>query len=124
MQGAATCVGVLLVEDEKDLREVMTMALEIEGFEVKTAANGREALELLRQKPEPCLILLDLMMPVMSGWDFLAERRSSEALRSIPVVIVSAFAPSPPPDTDAVIPKPIKFDKLIDLVQRYCIKPA
>src|SRR5690349_17497986 len=84
---------VLIVEDDADLREMMAQLLTLEGFSVETASNGREALRYLESGDggRPNLILLDLMMPVMDGWEFrrrqLADMRSAE----IPVVVLSAL---------------------------------
>ena len=82
---------VLIVDDDLDIREVLADTLQDRGFNVITAANGLEALELVRSMPAPpSVILLDLMMPVMDGYGFLDERRKDPALASIPVAIVTA----------------------------------
>jgi CheY-like chemotaxis protein len=82
---------VLVVDDSALVREVMAGALGSQGYRVSTAADGREALEVLRRGPLPDLILLDLMMPGMDGWEFLRERRHDAALAAVPVIIVSAL---------------------------------
>jgi CheY-like chemotaxis protein len=79
---------LLLVDDEIDLREMLTQYLTLHGHTVQEAANGREALQLVKQK-SPRLILLDLNMPVLSGWEFLSERRDCTQLSEIPVVVIS-----------------------------------
>src|SRR5450432_1078800 len=82
---------VLVVEDDVDIREALAETLENLGFHVVTAANGRDALTLLRQLAvPPSVILLDLLMPVLDGYGFLEERRKSAELAAIPVVIVTA----------------------------------
>lgn len=82
---------VLVVEDDDEVREFLCALLQAAGWEALGAANGREALELLRAMHGlPDLILLDLMMPVMTGPQFLAERRGDPALAGVPVVIVSS----------------------------------
>jgi len=83
-----TC-SVLLVEDDKPTREVMARTLEKSGWTVSEAGNGREALERLAQK-KPRLILLDLMMPVMDGFDFLLEMRANADWQDIPVIVLTA----------------------------------
>src|SRR5262249_33833533 len=82
---------VLVVDDNAAVREVMAGALASQGYRASTAADGREALELLRRGPLPDLILLDLMMPGMDGWEFLRQRRHDAALAAVPVIIVSAL---------------------------------
>src|SRR5215212_857675 len=81
---------VLVVDDEQGLLEVVRFALEGEGFEVETARNGVEALERLRTGMRPSLVLLDLMMPVMSGWEFLDEIARSPSLEPPPIVVLTA----------------------------------
>ncbi len=80
---------VLVVDDDPDIREVVALVLEDEGFSVETAVNGAEALEKVRADP-PCGILLDMMMPVMDGAQFLRAWGSEAASRHVPVVVMSA----------------------------------
>ena len=117
--GAAT---VLVVEDDFDLRDALVPILEYEGHRVVSAANGREALDRLHAMPRPSLILLDLMMPVMSGEEFRAEQLRDPALASIPVVVVSAH-PSAEEQAArigaaAVLKKPFDVDELLEQVRR------
>src|ERR1044071_1184503 len=79
------CTMILVVEDDSAIREVLTDVLESEGYQVLNAANGREAIQLLRSSTLPCLILLDLMMPVMNGWQFRDEQRQDPLLAPVPV---------------------------------------
>lgn len=83
---------ILVVDDEADVREAIRETLEYDGYMAVEAANGLEALQYLRNHPAPCLVLLDLMMPVMSGFDFLHEVSRDATLRSISILIVSAAA--------------------------------
>jgi two-component system, chemotaxis family, chemotaxis protein CheY len=113
---------VLIVEDDEDLREMMAQILALEGFETATATNGREALEYLKRDDAPQLILLDLMMPVMDGWEFQRERSRDPVLAGVPVVVLSALD-----ETRAVgaashefLKKPLDFDRLLQLVKAYC----
>jgi CheY-like chemotaxis protein len=84
--------GVLVVEDNADILQAIVQVLEDEGHFVRVAANGREALERLRERdaPLPRVILLDLMMPVMDGWAFRAEQLRDPTLADIPVVVLTA----------------------------------
>jgi len=114
---------VLVVEDDPDVREVMMAIVESEGHRAVAAENGDEALQLLRAGLHPCLILLDLMMPVKDGWEFRAEQRTDPALASIPTIIVSAVGRQ---SIDALQPtaaleKPIDYDQLTRLLKRHCI---
>lgn len=124
-QGELAPGYILVVDDDKAIREALEMVLEDEGYAVASAANGREALELLRASGGlPALILLDLMMPVMNGWEFREEQQRSAALAAIPVVVLSA-------DSDvtrkaaalgvaASLNKPVHLDVLLDVVSAYC----
>ena len=96
--------------------------LEDEGYSTVVAANGREALERLRALTPPCLILLDLMMPVMSGREFLAALREDGVLAPIPVVVVTAWPTEAQatPGVQGFVKKPIDVEVLLDLVRRYC----
>jgi CheY-like chemotaxis protein len=82
---------VLVVEDDQDIREGLTHILRDEGFDVHVASNGLEALDLIRRRGSPDVIILDLLMPVMSGVELLAILRRTPSLASIPVVVMSAF---------------------------------
>jgi CheY-like chemotaxis protein len=81
---------VLVVDDDDELRESLTELLAYEGFDVTAARNGREALDYLHEHPRPCLIVLDLMMPVMNGQEFRAEQLRDRQLADIPVVVLTA----------------------------------
>src|SRR5213593_2710780 len=113
---------VLIVEDDADLREMMAQLVALEGYEAHTASNGREALDYLRHSQRPELILLDLMMPVMDGWEFRREQRKDPAIADVPVVVLSALDPSRGADIGAVefLKKPLDFDRLLTLVRQYC----
>ena len=89
-QDDSPAANILLVEDDFDVRDALIPILEYEGHRVVGAANGQEALDRLRSGAKPSLILLDLMMPGMSGTEFRAEQLRDPALASIPVVVVSA----------------------------------
>ena len=116
--------SILVVEDDAATRDAVALVLEDEGYSVTGVANGQEALLHLRQTAPPNLILLDLMMPVMNGWEFRKQQTQDPALQSIPVVVISADGALPQKAaalgaTDYLI-KPIDLDKLLEAVQRYC----
>jgi CheY-like chemotaxis protein len=114
---------VLIVEDDADLREMMAQLLTLEGFHAATVANGREALEYLEDhQAKPDLILLDLMMPVMDGWEFRRKQRANPAVADVPVIVLSALDQSRAADVaaDAFLKKPLDFDRLLQLVRDYC----
>ena len=113
---------ILIVEDDADLREMMAQLLTLEGFRANTVANGREALEYLRQGDKPDVILLDLMMPVMDGWEFRRQQQASADLSKVPVIVLSALDQARAADVNAVafLKKPLDFDRLLELVRQYC----
>ncbi len=110
------------MEDDEDLRDMMAQMLAIEGFDAATAANGLEALEYLHATPKPHVILLDLMMPVMDGWEFRRQQRADPELAPVPVIVLSALDPvrSAAVGAVAVLKKPLDFDRLLELVREHC----
>ena len=122
------CSRILVVEDEPDLRDTLRDLLELEGYRVSTAANGKEGLQVIEEVGEPCLILLDLMMPVMNGWEFMhALRTQPLAASNVPVVVVSAaadIADLPQRYGCAVLRKPVRIEQLLALAHAYCTGSA
>ena len=115
--------AVMIVEDDRDTREMLGRFLELEGFEVQTAENGQLALEALRTTGDPCVILLDLMMPVMNGWQFREAQASDPRFAKIPVIVVTAAGARddiPPIDADGWVPKPVDFDCLLATIDSFC----
>ncbi|RKH17524.1 response regulator [Corallococcus praedator] len=114
---------VLVVEDDDDVRAAIAEILEGEGYEVAVAANGREALDELVHLRAPCLILLDLRMPVLDGAGFLLNLRSDwPRLRDVPVLVLTAVDSEPPPDTQGLLRKPIIPDELLASVGRLAVR--
>jgi CheY-like chemotaxis protein len=115
---------ILVVEDDSDLREALCSVLEDAGYSVAGFANGLEALEYLRRGEPPRLVLLDLMMPVMSGWEFREEQMKDPRLSPIPVVILSAHVKADifgqSLGVASTIRKPLSVDELVRVVARYC----
>lgn len=121
------CRTILVVEDDPDIAESLSDVLESEGYVVVTAANGLEGLECLRDIGKPCLILLDLMMPVMSGGEFLAVLRRDDRFASVPVVVVSAWqreAAQVSAQSQGFVKKPVALDSLLETAVRFCPEPS
>lgn len=109
---------VLVVDDDPDIRETLRDVIEAEGFAVVCAANGREALAALGMGLRPSLVVLDLMMPAMNGWELLAAIRADRALADLPVAVISAAGGrATPPGATCFLGKPIDLDTLIELVR-------
>jgi CheY-like chemotaxis protein len=117
---------ILVVEDNGGTRDSLVMLLQMEGFEAAGVENGREALRVLREGYNACLILLDLMMPIMDGWSFRVEQRHDPQLADIPVVVLTATV-DPAREAQqlgavASFPKPLDIARLLELVEQYCPK--
>jgi CheY-like chemotaxis protein len=118
---------VLVVDDNEHAAEALALYLRLEGFAAVTASNGEEALEYLRGNPPPCLIVLDLTMPVMDGWQFRREQLRDPQLARVPVVLCTAV---PPLDSDPVLDgvldtfvKPVDPSRLAEQA-RLCCRPS
>lgn len=115
-------MNVLVVEDHADVREMLTVLLECEGFSVRTAANGVEALQQL-SRARPSLILLDLMMPVMTGDQFRERQLADPDFRDVPVICMTAahdgLARAERLRMDAFFPKPVDFEILLGAVRAH-----
>jgi CheY-like chemotaxis protein len=113
---------VLIVEDDEDLRDMMAQMLTIEGFATAAVSNGREALDYLHSTNKPQVILLDLMMPVMDGWEFRRQQKADPEIAPVPVIVLSALdqGRAAPVDADAFLKKPLDFDRLLGLVRDHC----
>jgi CheY-like chemotaxis protein len=119
--------SILVVDDDPGIRTMLTLFLTHKGHSALEATNGQEALDQLRQSAQPpCLILLDLMMPVMSGAEFRSEQQQDPTLAPIPVALISAAENlqelAPALNADICLEKPIDFDSLLQVVERYCTK--
>jgi CheY-like chemotaxis protein len=117
---------ILVVEDDHDIRESIAEVLIEGGYDVATASDGAAALDLLHQagRPRPALVLLDLMMPVMCGWELRQKLLEDTELAAIPVVVLSgdAHAEEKAAELCAVeaLGKPISLSKLLEVVSTYC----
>jgi CheY-like chemotaxis protein len=114
---------VLVVDDDPTVRGMMSRLLLLKGFSVRVAEDGCKALNLLRSMPRlPCLVVLDLAMPIMDGREFLRLRARDPILCDTPVVVVSGN-PQPgaiPEGADACLRKPVDVDKLIGFIEHHC----
>jgi CheY-like chemotaxis protein len=116
---------VLVVDDDPDIRESLETVLGIHGHPVATAADGSEAIELLRREPAPpCLILLDLMMPGMNGFEFRAELEADPSFAHIPVIIITGAGVLVDEKANTlraeVLRKPFDLKALLSTVKRFC----
>ncbi len=111
--------SVLIVEDDHDIRECISELLATQGFQVHQASDGREGLELL-ESTRPGVVVLDLMMPVMTGWEFLEEQKRRPTVARVPVVVVTASDSTP--DVACILRKPLDIEELFEAVE--CLADA
>jgi CheY-like chemotaxis protein len=113
---------ILVVDDDDTVREALCDALELEGYRAVGMPHGAAAMQHLRTGARPCLILLDLMMPVMDGRTFRQTMLADESLTDIPIIIITAAGGQAAADLPAsrILPKPLHMDSVIDVVQEHC----
>jgi two-component system chemotaxis response regulator CheY len=114
---------ILVVDDDPEERESMSFFLDAKGYSVVEAENGQEALEVLKRiRRFPCLVVLDLFMPVLNGREFLKRLAQDPVLRDIPVIVVSGNDNFDVPlkGVAAYLRKPVKPDRLVEIVDQYC----
>src|ERR1700683_307749 len=112
--------NVLIVEDDDGARTALGDIFDVEGFRVACSANGQEALDYLRKSPPPDVIILDLQMPVMDGWQFRREQKKDQRLAKVPVVVVTAFSAPKNIDAAEILQKPLDVDELLGVVRQHC----
>lgn len=119
--------NILIVEDDLAIRILLSDCLSQEGHHVATAIDGSKALEYLSQNPPPCLILLDLMMPIMDGMEFRSIQLQNPLFAKIPVIVITAGIFTEKQinllQAKAYLKKPFDIDKLIELVNSLCVVP-
>lgn len=120
MENLSCPACVLVVEDDVDIREMLGELLEDEGYETALAKDGEEALELLSTIPRPCLVLADLVMPVMDGWNLLKALSLDDRFATIPVVIMSGANKTTFPTQMPVLKKPADTAILLEIVHEHC----
>jgi CheY-like chemotaxis protein len=117
---------VLVIEDDETIRESLIDFLADNGYEALGAVNGRDALEKLRATRPPCLIVLDLMMPIMDGEKFREQQLQDPTLSHIPTVVMSAYRDvagmAAAVTAHAYLTKPFKLDELLEVVQTHCLE--
>lgn len=112
---------IMVVDDDRGAMEALSDILEYEGYGVQRAQNGLQALELLQTtRPLPDLIILDLLMPVMDGWEFRVRQKQDPELAKIPVLVVTALGATSGIDAIGILHKPVDVDALLRTVARYC----
>jgi CheY-like chemotaxis protein len=114
---------VLVVDDDADICDTLQLTLELNGLRVITACDGAKALALLRAGERPDVIILDLMMPVMTGFEFRAEQLRDPALARIPVVVLTGDGRAVEKGASLgaeAVQKPIALDALLGIVNRHC----
>jgi CheY-like chemotaxis protein len=122
MKTENTKQSVIVVEDDPDIREAICEMLEFEGYPVVAFENGKEALERLHESPNPGLIILDLMMPVMNGIQFLRARQNDESLSDIPCFVVSAVGKQREiirEGAQGFLRKPVDANDILDIVKAH-----
>jgi len=116
-----TSRSILVIDDDPDILETVRFVLENAGYRVHVAASGREGLDVLASiAPLPCLILLDLMMPVMNGYETLTALKAFQQLAQIPVAILTASGAPKPPLASELLRKPVDIDTLMRTVSSSC----
>jgi len=120
--GRAASQMILVVDDDQDIRDALCELLRDEGYEAIAVANGQEALAYLGTGQVPCVILLDLMMPVMDGWEFRRRQASDPELSKIPVIVITAAGGLRAASIAAerVLAKPLHLDQVLDVLHQYC----
>lgn len=113
--------NILVVDDDDGIREALKAALEYEGYHVFTAENGQVAYDLMQEGFRPCLIVLDLMMPVMDGWAFADKMAADQSYAKIPIVVVSAFDDKAPDiKAKSIFKKPVNLKALFEVIKKWC----
>jgi CheY-like chemotaxis protein len=112
---------VLLVDDDDELRESMCDLLEDNGYAVVAASDGQEALDALPRIEHLCVVLLDLLMPRMNGWEFFEKMRARPELAGVPVLVQSSAPSRAPEGVTRVLKKPTDPERLLSVVREYCV---
>lgn len=116
------CKNVLIIDDDEAVRETIGEILESRGYHPLFASDGAEAISMMeRQSEPPCLILLDMMMPGMNGWQFLDFQRADPKFANVPVIVCSAYSETAKSVSNAtILAKPIELTSLVQAVHAFC----
>jgi CheY-like chemotaxis protein len=109
---------VLIVDDDADASAALTLLLQFRGYEVASAENGASALDYLSHHPAPSLIILDLFMPQMNGWEFRRHLAGNPKLARVPVLVTTAFGRDVDIEAEAILVKPVDIERLLALVDQ------
>ena len=114
--------SILIVEDDEDLRTILVEVLGARGFDIEQASDGAQALATLQRGLRPTLILLDLMMPGMDGWQFIAAQRGDPAIADLPVLVMSASGALDrlPVAAENYVRKPVELEVLLSRIAKRC----
>jgi CheY-like chemotaxis protein len=112
--------AILVIEDDEDVRQAMVAILEMKGYSVASAENGKVAMDYLRAAPIPDLIITDLSMPVMDGRQFRREQVKDARLANVPLLVITAMNDRNGIDANEILRKPVDVDHLLATVSRYC----
>jgi CheY-like chemotaxis protein len=115
---------ILIIDDNQDVLSILSLLLEMQGFSVGTAQDGLEGLDRMKTDDHISLVLLDLCMPVMDGWEFLRRKTNDPRIAEIPVIVISAVSPDSLDGVEAVLRKPVDVEALINVVRRHAFKEA
>jgi CheY-like chemotaxis protein len=124
------CKSILIADDNGDIRDTIEDTLKSAGYEVFAEKDGKEALNRLKMMKSPTLVLLDLMMPVMSGWEFLDAKKSDAVLKPHQIITISSISATAsiedpaPLETAGALQKPIGLEPLLKMVQQFCGMPS
>jgi CheY-like chemotaxis protein len=110
---------ILIAEDDADIRETLADVLRDAGYQVAVAENGQVALDAMRDQ-QPCMLVLDLMMPEVDGWQVIGAMERDPGLASVPVCVLSAVTERAPPSAVCVLKKPVSLLRLLSAIEQYC----
>jgi CheY-like chemotaxis protein len=112
----------LVVDDDPDIRDALCELLQAEGYRAVSASNGQEALVYLGSREPPCVILLDLMMPIMDGWEFRRQQQGNPTWSKIPVIVITAAGKygANTIAAERILSKPLQLEHVLEALRQYC----